>query len=641
VKNITSLEKRRRENWVLAIIFIVTLIAALVFMIAPVKFFVGGGIPVNIDSLTLRLGTICLFFLFLFYIVQNEQSSRKHARMLIEDRVSIGVIDRRLSELSELGKISKAVTSVMEMGQLYGIIMDSALKLTGADHFSLLLEEEGYLRIKTSKGLNDDIARAAKVRIGEGIAGWVAEKGEPVILNGPVRNGRFKSMVSSEKKILSSISVPVKLRGKVFGVICVSNIYREYNFAENDLRLLSIFADQVAIALENNDLFLKLSESLESLKKGQEQVVQSAKLSALGEMISGITHELNNRLSPIIAYSELLRDRTNGDDPDRYIGNIYRSAIGARKLLRSLSSFTKEKAAAMEYVNLNEIMEKVIEMMAYQLEVSDVRVVKELDPALPMTMADPFQIEEVFFNIVKNALLSIGPSRGELRLKSDTRAGRIIFRLTDNGVGIPEEALPMIFDPFFTTREGDEGTGLGLSICYGILKVHGGDISVSSREGEGTTVSIELPVTEEVNGARLALKKSGEVQGSASLRILVLDDEEVIRQLVVDILSKQNDVEAVGTVAAALKKIEESDFDLIIADFRMPRTDGIQFYRTVSERKPSLKNRILFITGDASNWRIRDFLKQTGNRCISKPFSVHELNEACGLLVGTSSSTTS
>jgi len=180
-----------------------------------------------------------------------------------------------------------------------------------------------------------------------------------------------------------------------------------------------------------------------------------------------------------------------------------------------------------------------------------------------------------------------------------------------------------------------------LSICYGILKVHGGDISVSSREGDGTTVSIELPVTEEVNGTRLALKKSGGVQGLASLRILVLDDEEVIRQLVVDILSKHNDVEAVGTVAGALKKIEESDFDLIIADFRMPRTDGIQFYRTVSERKPSLKSRILFITGDASNWRIRDFLKQTGNRCISKPFSVSELNEACGLLVGTSSSSTS
>lgn len=631
--DITRTEKRRSENWILTIVFLVSLVGAVVFMITPVKLFIGTQPSMEISSLTLRLGSVSLFLLIICYVFQNEIRNRKLSRLMMEDRVSLGVLDRRISELTELNRVSEAVASVMDIDTLYGIIMDSALRLTNADNFSLLIKDNGSLRIKVSRGLDVFIARSTKVNMGEGIAGWVAERGEPVILNGAVSNGRFRNLVSHEKPILSSLSVPVKLRESVIGVMCVSNVTRKYSFTENDLRLLSIFSDQVAIALENNRLVMRLKRSLEDLQRGQEKILQSAKLSALGQLISGITHELNNRLSPIIAYSELLRDQYRGGEADRYVGNVYRSALGARKLLRSLSSFSKERKPTMEYVDLNEIMGKVLGMMAYQLKVSDIQVEREMEAGISRTMADPFQMEEVFFNIVKNALLSICSSPSRLKVRSYSLDGKIVFEVSDSGVGMPREHLTRIFDPFFTTRRGDEGTGLGLSISYGIIKVHGGDISVSSREGEGTTVRVELPVKERTCGVSPAARRKGAASRPSSLRVLVVDDEEIVRELVYDILSKENDVETAGTVKEAMGMIDNGEFDIVIADYRMPKVDGIQFYRSVSEMKPSLKNRILFVTGDANNWKIKDFIRETGNMCISKPFSVNELFEACLTLV--------
>jgi C4-dicarboxylate-specific signal transduction histidine kinase len=240
----------------------------------------------------------------------------------------------------------------------------------------------------------------------------------------------------------------------------------------------------------------KLEQSLTDLKAAQEHLIQAEKLSALGELVAGVAHELNSPLSTITLNAQLvtLAAAAQGNTKTQ-LDRISDAATHCQRIVKSLVSFARKHKPELDDVDVNALCDKVLELLAYQLKVSHIELDKQFDPALPRTMADPHQLQQVFVNLASNACQAMSGHAGRGKLVVGTRVadGLLEIRFQDDGPGISKEHQRKIFDPFFTTKA--DGTGLGLSISYGIVKEHGGEIAVQSEPGRGTTFVIKLPIT--------------------------------------------------------------------------------------------------------------------------------------------------
>lgn len=370
----------------------------------------------------------------------------------------------------------------------------------------------------------------------------------------------------------------------------------------------------------------KLEEEKERLRA---QLTQSEKLSALGELISGVAHELNNPLTGVLGYSQLLLGSDSDPRTKRDVEKIYREATRCQKIVNSLLSFARRQKPERAYVNINAVIESALNLRVYQLKVDGVEVVKRLDENLSKTMADPHQLEQVFLNIITNAhqvMLKVKEAR-RLTITTESSDEIIRIKFTDTGPGIPPENLKRIFDPFFTTKDVGQGTGLGLSLSYGFIKEHEGSIYATSKLGQGATFVVELPVKEEAAIERKATAAQ-EVEPSGGGKILVVDDEQVVLDLLFDILHElghQVDTAVNGHIA--LKLITQNDYDLILTDLKMPGMDGRQLYDRVLLTDPDLAKRMIFITGYAISADMQTFFDTTKSRHIEKPFNIDTLRE--------------
>lgn len=372
----------------------------------------------------------------------------------------------------------------------------------------------------------------------------------------------------------------------------------------------------------------------------RDKLAQTEKLAALGQLVSGIAHELNNPLTSIMGYAQLLlarrpapRDRRSADAE-----KIYQEAERAARLVRNLLVFARETRPERAPVDLNEIVERTLALRSYELKVSNIQVIFDLDPHLPRVLADAHQLQQVVFNLVVNAEQAIQQARGAGQIRIATRriAGqRVALEVADDGPGIPPELASRVFDPFFTTKPLGVGTGLGLSIAYGIVQEHGGDIYVGSRAGRGATFVVELPIAP--REAEVEIERDLPVRPTpapparprAARRILVVEDEPTVAQLVADVLAEQgHDVTAVLDSAEGLDLALAGGFDLVICDLRMPRVDGRAFYEALLEARSPLARRLFFITGDTLAPRTLEFLEREGIPYLAKPFLVEELTLA-------------
>ncbi len=237
----------------------------------------------------------------------------------------------------------------------------------------------------------------------------------------------------------------------------------------------------------------------EEKRQMEQQLHLSSRLAAVGELAAGVAHELNNPLTSVLMFSELVKDRPNLEGSIRKdIEVIHEQAQRASRITQNLLSFARRHKPEKGLISINEVVEKSIELHAYRMRVNNVEVATELDPELPLTMADFFQMQQVLVNMITNAeqVMTEAHGRGSLDIKTSASGGQIVVDITDDGPGISEENTRRIFDPFFTTKAVGKGTGLGLSICFGIVQEHGGCIHVRSRPGEGTTFRIGLPIVD-------------------------------------------------------------------------------------------------------------------------------------------------
>jgi CheY-like chemotaxis protein len=369
------------------------------------------------------------------------------------------------------------------------------------------------------------------------------------------------------------------------------------------------------------------------------QLLQAEKLSTIGEVISGVAHELNNPLCNVLGFSQLLLARNTSGPLTGDLEKIHESALRCQKIVKNLLSFARGHAPERKYLGVNGIIDKTIDLKNYQLHVNDIEVIRELERDLPCTMLDFHQMQQVFLNLINNAQQAIEmvPDRqGRLLVRTSHDAGNIRVEITDNGIGMTPEVVQKAFDPFFTTKRKGQGTGLGLSVSYGIVKEHGGRIEARGRPNEGATFIVEIPIAGSQKEDAGSETPAQAVQRPADgRRILVVDDEPLVVDLLISILegighsvdTAQNGLEAYG-------KVRAQPYDLIITDIRMPQMNGMDLYRKLLTRRPEMKSRVLFITGDLIDRETTRFLRETGARALAKPLQVQDVAGAVQGMLG-------
>ncbi len=380
--------------------------------------------------------------------------------------------------------------------------------------------------------------------------------------------------------------------------------------------------------------WLELYRDVTGQRLLQSKLLQTEKMAAIGQLVSGIAHELNNPLTGILGYAQLLLGRGLAPAQQAEAQKIYEEAERASHIVKNLLLFARETQPERLPVDLNEVVERALALRSYELKVEDIAVARELDPELPRTRADPIQIQQAVLNLVVNAEQAIleGRGRGTIRVRTARLgAARLLLEVSDDGPGIDSRIVSRIFDPFFTTKAPGVGTGLGLSIVYGIVQQHSGEISVESLPGRGARFRVELPLIEPVPGLfsepAVALAPFRPARGGR--RILVVEDEPTVAKLIGEVLAEEgHEVEIVLDSQEGLNRLAREVFDLVICDLRMPRVDGQAFHHALVASGSGLEKRLLFVTGDTLSPRTRAFLEHSGLPCLPKPFLVEELKLA-------------
>ena len=349
------------------------------------------------------------------------------------------------------------------------------------------------------------------------------------------------------------------------------------------------------------------------------------KLASVGELTAGIAHEINNPLTSILGFTELLMERDIPEDIKADLQIILDSAMRTADITRRMLIFSRQQKPQRVLCDINGIITSTLKLRSYYLETNHIKVISEFDPSLPQTMADANQLQQVIINLIINAEYEMIRSHGSgnLRIKTDKVGNLIRIMVKDNGPGISKENMEKLFQPFFTTKKVGEGTGLGLSICHGIIAEHNGRIYAESEVGEGTTFIIELPIVEQTKSEEYKpVERNADDAGEAvTAKILVIDDESLITSLLEQILTTEGyEVRVAGKATEALKLIEAEDYTLILLDIKMPEMNGMELYQKLAEIDKSIQQKVIFLTGDILGEDTRDFFSRTGAPYIAKPF---------------------
>src|SRR6266446_6215226 len=378
------------------------------------------------------------------------------------------------------------------------------------------------------------------------------------------------------------------------------------------------------------------------LKRLEEQLIQAEKLAAMGQMLAGVAHELNNPLTAILGVTELLREREGTDDSSkRQLDLTHRQARRAARIVQNLLEFSRPASPQKRPLDVNSLLERTLQLQEHSLRRNNIAVDFRPQPDLPGVIGDANQLIQVFLNLVTNAEQAIQEIRdtGRIQIRPSHNDNHVMVTVQDDGIGIRPEALPRIFDPFYTTKRPGGGTGLGLSICMSIIREHGGNIEAETLPAGGTAFTIYLPVAptqqpETLRGpSHASLPLSEGVRPAAdSLRgraVLVLDDEESLRMLLQEGLSAQGlRVDCAATIEEALVQVSRSSYDVLLCDLHLSPggfvTEGRDASSHLLEAAGAQKPVLIYMTGD-----LIETAQGTSNRsepfCLQKPFRISDV----------------
>ena len=375
---------------------------------------------------------------------------------------------------------------------------------------------------------------------------------------------------------------------------------------------------------------------------------RSERMAGLGTTLAGVAHELNNPLTAVIGFAQIM-SKTPRDEEDRIgLETIHREALRASRIVKDLLTFTRrQEGTRVEPIDLNSVVEYMLSTRRYALETRGVRCILSLDPSLPAVSGDRSQLEQVLLNLLVNAEHALtdaldapttaagsseGQPRGAIGISTERDGDDVVLQLSDTGCGIAPEDLTRIWDPFWTTKAEGEGTGLGLSVVHGIVSAHGGTIEVSSDVGGGTTFTIRLPVAAEAPPPK-RVTSTGLVVGESAaspLDILVVDDESSITAFLAQYLgSRGHAVLAAHSGSEAVTLARQNPFDVVVCDLRMPGMDGIETMRALRSLPQGANARYVLSTGATISAAVRDAVEAIPvNAVVPKPYDIEQLRRA-------------
>ncbi len=399
----------------------------------------------------------------------------------------------------------------------------------------------------------------------------------------------------------------------------------ERRFSDTDQHLMSGIARQLATTIEKVRLYEETCRAYDDLRRTQEQLLQSEKMSALGQLISGVAHELNNPLTAILGYSQLLENEPLGDRARDFLAKLFKQAQRTQRLVQNLLSFARQRKPEKKQVNIRRVLDDTLALRDFDLNLHNITLTCEIEPDLPAVVADAHQVEQVFLNIINNAVDAMLERErgGKLSVKCYRRDENVCIEFHDSGPGIREPNK--VFDPFYTTKVVGKGTGLGLSICYGIVKEHGGEIVAVNHPQGGALFRVSLPASASLpaEAPQEAPLRLPPLRG----RILLVDDEEAVLEFEREALAGAGaEVVAVSSGEQAMRRLRQEKFDAVLVDSAMPGGwTGIDLYRWVAATFPGAEKNIILAVSNIRDGETRAFLKQARVPWIEKPFQVADL----------------
>jgi len=431
--------------------------------------------------------------------------------------------------------------------------------------------------------------------------------------------------IQTREGLLAAYVVVLWSKDRVIGGLVIgSRTAREFSPA--DVNLLIAVGSQISSAIERSNLYEEARQAYENLRRTQEQLLHSEKLAAVGQLISGVAHELNNPLTAILGYSQLLTSSGQmGQQGIEYADKLYKQAQRTHRIVQNLLSFARQHKPERIPVQINQALEETLALRDYDLRMHNIRVHLDLAENLPVTSADPHQLQQVFLNMVNNAVDAIleHSTEGDLWVRTALDGDRLCIEFTDNGPGVKDPSR--VFDPFYTTKPVGKGTGLGLSICYGIITEHGGTIQVRNVPARGASFIIQLP-HQPTASLSFSMPDQKAIPAKDG-RILLVDYDDSVLEAVGTILSARGHrVQAARSIHEVGALIEKEDFDLIVADLHISDgTNGGGLSDWLARHKPALSKRLIWMCAVAPSEDAGENVAGKGRPVLQKPFKATDL----------------
>ncbi len=428
----------------------------------------------------------------LFENVRLNEETRERAQKL-QDSVR---------QLQALRQTSLDITGDLDLDTLLSRVAQRARDLVGARgaELGLYIEDDHVVQIVVSETPWENV-QGVKIPLMADVAGSLAAFGEPIVV-ADYNAWQGRSLPQEHANFRAVAGVPLKFKGQVIGTLTVLDDRPDKQFVDEDVQLLELLAPQAAISIRNARLYQELGERIKAQQLAESRLVRSARLAAVGEMAAGVAHELNNPLTTVTGFVELVLEELPPDSPQRDdLELVLQEAHRARGVVRRLLDFSRPAEDQRVQADINDLITQVLDLVDHLLRTSGVTIQIDLLEELPWISVDPNQIKQVLLNLVNNALLAM-PSGGTLSIQTGVEERDwlgnpktwLAVTVQDTGEGIPPQNLERIFEPFFSTRPAGKGTGLGLSVSYGIVSSHDGFIEVDSQVGEGSCFTVYLPI---------------------------------------------------------------------------------------------------------------------------------------------------
>jgi len=402
-----------------------------------------------------------------------------------------------------------------------------------------------------------------------------------------------------------------------------------YEYSSNDENLLVAISRQLATTIEKVRLYEETCRAYEDLRKTQEQLLQSEKMSAVGQLIAGVAHELNNPLTAILGYAQLLESEGLNNRAQDYVSKLFKQAQRTHRVVQNLLSFARQRKPQRDEVDIRKILDETLALRDYDLKINNIGVERDLPSEPALVVADPHQIEQVFLNIINNsvdAILETGHT-GKLKIRIACEGGHVCTQFTDDGAGIKDPKR--IFDPFYTTKSVGKGTGLGLSICYGIVKEHCGDITANNAPSGGAVIEVRLPaVASDKIEPELPKPAPRQHENATHGRVLLVEEEEAVLEFERDVLAGAGATVVTARTSQDVKtRLLSEPFDALIMNGNMPGQWSTQeAYQWLKENCPGMEAHVLFtFSNGVETGNGRSFLQENNVPCLVKPFEVAEL----------------